>query len=510
MIDKNREASPKRSLILAGGGLKVAFQAGVLQVWLDEVGVRFDHVDGASGGVFNLAMLCQGMTGTEIADNWRNLPILKGIQPNWSQYFKLVYAESLLRYDRWRENIMRRHWGLDFERISQSSLPASFNLYNFTRHRLEVRSPDRMSEDALVACVSLPMWFPPVHIDGSIYIDAVYATDANLMEAVRRGADEIWVIWTVSERGLWRNGFLANYFQIIETSANGRFRADLLRIENNNRRIAAGQNGEFGRPIEVKILRAEVPLHYLINFRPGGFTHAVEMGIDLARRWCDTNEIALPDSEPAREAGAVSLSFSETMRGFVTRGEEDHVVGASDKNRRSELAVDLTIDIDNVDQFIEQADHEGTAAGKVRAPAYGGECPIERGTFNLFVDADSGRKLMKYRLFFRDNNNAAKTLFGYKDVHDDPGFDLWSDTTTLYTRVLDGHVDETGEDTAVIEAAGIIRIYLTDFLRQLASFRTFGSSWSARTAGLTRFSRFFLGALWDVYGERIGGDIYHL
>jgi hypothetical protein len=43
----------------------------VLQVWLDEAGLRFDHVDGASGGTFNLAMLCQGISGTEIADNWR-------------------------------------------------------------------------------------------------------------------------------------------------------------------------------------------------------------------------------------------------------------------------------------------------------------------------------------------------------------------------------------------------------------------------------------------------------
>jgi predicted acylesterase/phospholipase RssA len=32
--------SKKRSLILAGGGIKVAFQAGVLQVWLDEAGLR--------------------------------------------------------------------------------------------------------------------------------------------------------------------------------------------------------------------------------------------------------------------------------------------------------------------------------------------------------------------------------------------------------------------------------------------------------------------------------------
>ncbi len=31
----------KRSLILAGGGIKVSFQAGVLQVWLDEAGLEF-------------------------------------------------------------------------------------------------------------------------------------------------------------------------------------------------------------------------------------------------------------------------------------------------------------------------------------------------------------------------------------------------------------------------------------------------------------------------------------
>ena len=62
----------KRALVLAGGGLKVAFQAGVLQVWLDEAeDLDFDLADAASGGVFNLAMWCQGMSGTEIADAWR-------------------------------------------------------------------------------------------------------------------------------------------------------------------------------------------------------------------------------------------------------------------------------------------------------------------------------------------------------------------------------------------------------------------------------------------------------
>ena len=55
-----------------------------------------------------------------------------------------------------------------------------------------------MDEDRLISAVSLPMWFPPVEIDGSMYIDAVMATDANLEEAIDRGADELWVIWTVS------------------------------------------------------------------------------------------------------------------------------------------------------------------------------------------------------------------------------------------------------------------------------------------------------------------------
>jgi len=61
----------KRSLILAGSGMKVAFQAGVLQVWLDEArldgaSLTFDHADGASGETLNLAMYCQVMSGTQI------------------------------------------------------------------------------------------------------------------------------------------------------------------------------------------------------------------------------------------------------------------------------------------------------------------------------------------------------------------------------------------------------------------------------------------------------------
>ncbi len=275
--DNHDNHQKRRSLVLAGGGVKVAFQAGVLQVWLDEAGITFDHVDGASGGTLNLSMYCQGMSGTQIANNWRNLPVSLFADFNWKQYTKLFYADSILKLDRFREQVFPG-WGLDWDRIRASKQEATFNVYNFSKHELEALTPDMMTEDYLIACSSLPMWFPPVIIHEDIYIDAVFITDANLEEAIRRGADEIWVIWTVSEKSEWNPGFIANYFQIIETSSNGHFRRMVQRIEENNAALTAGKAGEFGRHIDLRILRAEVPLHYLINISTDRIKESVNLG----------------------------------------------------------------------------------------------------------------------------------------------------------------------------------------------------------------------------------------
>jgi predicted acylesterase/phospholipase RssA len=141
-----QDTSRKRSLILAGGGVKVAFQAGVLQVWLDEAGVVFDHADGASGGCFNLAMYVQGQSGREIADNWRSLDPLSGLRLNLSQYDRLFFASSIFTYDAYRTKVFPR-WGLDWTKIRASQRKATFNYYNFSRFKLEVAEPSVMTED---------------------------------------------------------------------------------------------------------------------------------------------------------------------------------------------------------------------------------------------------------------------------------------------------------------------------------------------------------------------------
>ncbi len=499
---------PKRSLMLAGGGLKVAFQAGVMQVWLDEANLHFDHADGASGGCFNLAMYCQGMSGKQIADNWRTLDPAAGVSLNWVQYERLIFARSLFTLDAYRKRVFPK-WGLDWARIRAAATEATFNLYNFSQHQLEIVEPKDMDEDHLCASVSLPMWFPPVILDGDTCIDAVYITDANLEEAIRRGADEIWVIWTVSERGEWDDGFVANYFQIIETSANGLFRRICSRINGNNAAIAGGNSGEFGRTIVLKILRAEVSLNYLVNLSADRVTEAVNQGVQTAREWCRQNGIPvtpLPDEAPAApQAAPTSLEFTEEMKGFITVGETDYDRGLRTGQANGTGAmVHLTIKADDVNRFITFPQHEASAIGYFKCDAFGGERPVLQGVFNLLIDnQEPDRKLMYYRLFFTDDTSNPLTLLGYKDIRSDDHRDVWTDTTTLFTRILKGHVEPEGDGGANVLAAGIIHIHMLDFLRQLTTFKVEGPTLVDRTAALTRFGTLFLGKLWDVYARHI-------
>ena len=498
----------RRSLILAGGGVKVAFQAGVLQVWLDEAGLKFDHFDAASGGLFNLCMLCQGMTGTQIADNWRNLDPRAGVDFNWSTYIRLFHAESLFELDAYRKKVFPK-WGLDFDKINRADIEATFNVYNFTDHKLEVLSAAEMDEDFLVAGVSLPMWFPPVEKNNKIYIDSVFLTDGNLIEAARRGADEIWVIWTVGETSEWKDGFVNQYFQIIETAANGNYRRDKGRIEENNQRARAGEPSEFGKEIAIHELKSEVGLHYLINFSKDRVGEAVNLGVQEGRKFCERNGIGMQNDNVAPalsiEDHPTTLSFTETMRGFVDREQTDYDLAyRAGKSNKERLDFTLTIEVDGVNRFVTDPMHEARATGHVEGAIVGGKRPVENGVFNLFIDeGDRAQKWMRYRLWFRDDQDRELTLAGFKDVKDDKGFDTWSDTTTLYVRLVEGHVDWDTIDDHTPIAYGILRIHMRDFLRQLTTFRTTGPSLMDRSAAMGSFGKLFLGDLWEVYARDI-------
>ncbi|MFC4585287.1 GMC oxidoreductase [Sphaerisporangium corydalis] len=198
-------------------------------------------------------------------------------------------------------------------------------------------------------------------------------------------------------------------------------------------------------------------------------------------------------------ATRTSLSFSEEMGGFISLGVTDprsgDVTGRSDGDR---LSFRLTISVDDVNHFLAEPEHRARAEGWVDAAFCGGRRPIERGWFNLFAPGGTpDRREMRYRLWFTDDQDRRRTLVGWKDVHHGPATRLWLDTSTLFTRLLQGHVPEGEDDEAEMVGAGTLHIQPVDLAATLKSFRTEGPH---GVAALARFGRFFVGQLWDVYG----------
>lgn len=199
-----------------------------------------------------------------------------------------------------------------------------------------------------------------------------------------------------------------------------------------------------------------------------------------------------------------SLEFTEEMKGYISFGELDAERGFRDGRASGTfLMFHLRIEVDDVDRFVADPAHPASTTGWVKCEKLGGQLPVQRGLFNLFVGSEGAlSKKMRYRLYFSDGAGNPLTLTGFKDVSDDPGFDLWSDTTTLYVRVLRGHVDAEAETGAEVCASGILQIYMLDFARQLTTFRVHGEGLAARAKALADFGRLSLGELWNLYHDK--------
>jgi hypothetical protein len=195
-----------------------------------------------------------------------------------------------------------------------------------------------------------------------------------------------------------------------------------------------------------------------------------------------------------------SVRFTEEMLGHVTFGETDFARGAQpDRDGSGAFKFHLTIEVVDIESFANDPLRPATAVGYVVCDALGGKLAVEQGWFNLFVDVEPGVKHMLYRLWFRDGVGNPLTMTGFKLVKDDAGFDVWKDTTTLFTRVLQGHVPEGDDELATVLASGTIIIRARDFAKQLTTFRADGPSVPAKLGALVKFGVIFAQQLAEAY-----------
>jgi cholesterol oxidase len=196
-----------------------------------------------------------------------------------------------------------------------------------------------------------------------------------------------------------------------------------------------------------------------------------------------------------------TVRFTEQMAGPFTLGITDpRRAAAVARPLGHRLMFQLTISTGPIAEFVADPMQAGTAEGYVHSDVMGGRMAVERGWFNLFVPQGStADRRMLYRLWFTDAGGTPLTLVGHKEVHDDPGFDIWRDTTTLYTQLLAGHLppDHIASGDDHVRGAGVIRITPRAFARQLTTFRADGPH---RSRALAAFAGIFARELWQVFG----------
>lgn len=195
------------------------------------------------------------------------------------------------------------------------------------------------------------------------------------------------------------------------------------------------------------------------------------------------------------------IVFSETMSGIVGPGEKDYLRGATDTGGQS-LSMHARVRIEDLGRFIDDPYHAGHLEGNIDYPPFGEDIPSHSGRFNLFSPTDDpDTKFMIYELGF-NHDGEDYYLAGHKAVRDDPGRDLWTDTTSLYTRLHRGNSTQ-GE----VIAAGMLRLGVTELRKLVASMEVTGTdAVSEKVVTLLRFGRFFLGELWDSYASGLGGE----
>ena len=204
---------------------------------------------------------------------------------------------------------------------------------------------------------------------------------------------------------------------------------------------------------------------------------------------------AAPSTTP-RPAG---VRFTERMAGFLGEGEDYWEGAEAGRKAGSSFAFVFSISVDDVERMLADPSHEAGLLGTVEAPALSEDRLIASGgRFNLFSDDpdDPASKRMEYRATLTAKDGASYEFRGHKVIRDDPGFDLWSDTTTLFIELRRRDAPE-----ASAPLRGVLRIAVTDFVRQLTTMRPTGpDSAKSRAQALADFGAFFAGSLFKIYG----------
>ena len=181
------------------------------------LGEEVKSTAGEITGLFLTEEVPAGLSPVEMFERWRTLSIRDFVSfLPMENYLKTYDRLALGDGDGIKDKVFP-HLGLDVEKINAAKgIEATFNVFNYCHKINEVITHDKIDVDLILAGMSLPMVLPPIQKADALYLDSAFVRYANLMmKPVRRGADELWVVWVLGNTDEYRGGMLNLYVHIL-------------------------------------------------------------------------------------------------------------------------------------------------------------------------------------------------------------------------------------------------------------------------------------------------------
>ncbi|XGC79616.1 alpha/beta fold hydrolase [Bdellovibrio bacteriovorus] len=210
-----------------------------------------------------------------------------------------------------------------------------------------------------------------------------------------------------------------------------------------------------------------------------------------------------------------TLEFTERMAGhfirknFTLKPQSPLTRSEFLKAEESPLPAEftLTISTEDLEKFIEDPNLEAAAFGSISGLA-GKNYTIQKGTFNLFSRPTASPDLttakeMHYLLYLQDETGQKLTFYGFKEILKEDGFEAWNQTTTLYFYLWEGHSAFTSGEEKNVLGLGVLHISVSDFIKQLGTFKTNAENELEEKALIAKFLNVFACNLWQAYAPFI-------
>ncbi len=187
------EQKKKIGLVVEGGGMKCAYNAGILDAFLDH-NITFDYCIGVSGGAGNVASFVAGQRGRNLRffTDHMHSPTYFGIKSllKTRNLFGLQYIYGELTNSTGEDP-------LDFAAIMKNPVKYEVVATNALTGEAEYFGKDNMKQDdyrPVMASSAIPAACRPVEINGIPYYDGGISDAIPVRRALDKGCDRLVVI----------------------------------------------------------------------------------------------------------------------------------------------------------------------------------------------------------------------------------------------------------------------------------------------------------------------------